>query len=303
MVVCAVSLRSIRLRDAWDRPWPLRPDFFAELEGRLPGWPLLVLDAERRLVFAADYLTLLRGRGALQARALETETRGGESLLLGLQLRRVFCGLNPWEELEGARRLLPLMDAAGIQRRLRPAFALDGGLQAQLPVLTGKELRPALASGAVGLRAARRLLSFSAANRRAMLALFRAVHCSESHQHVLLDLVEEIAFATRRTVAGLLRRAGVPALLAARAPARALVEALQARRFPRTAALEREWREKLRSLRLPPGARVDHAPFFEKPGLELGLHLGGWEELERLLAALGERPIPGRKDPGKGVPG
>jgi hypothetical protein len=280
-----VSLSSICLRDAWDPVWPLRPGRFAELEERLPGWPLLVLDAKSRLIFAADYLALLRSRKTRRAEALVLDVAPGEALLLAGQLRRSLVGMNLFERLRWVGQLAGHMEPAEIQRRADPGFAVETALLEQLPALTAGGFRGALSEEKIGLRAARRLLAFSPSDRRCLLSLFSAAHFSESHQGIVLNLVEEIAFARHWTVSVMLRRIGLKELAAGRSPAQAVVEALQALRYPKTAALEKEWQKRVRSLKLPGNARLSHAPFFESGTMELQLRLSDWAELERMLAA------------------
>ena len=72
--------------------------------------------------------------------------------------------------------------------------------------------------------------------------------------------------------------------------AKALLEELRLRRYPRLKAVERRFQEKLESLSLPEGARIDHPAYFEAPGCTLQVRFRDGEQLMEKLRYLSQLP-------------
>ena len=176
---------------------------------------------------------------------------------------------------------------AEIRRRAELDFALSEPLRRALDVLLSEPFRPVLAAGRLGLKAALQLAGMEAADRSALLAVFRSCGFSESQQGLVLQMLEEIAFREKKTLAAAPGRRG-PGLPAGGG------DAAEADSWPRcTRCATRRGssgngnggpgRKKAAA---GAGLSLAHAPFFASEEVQVTLTVKDRGQAEKLLAGL-----------------
>lgn len=266
--------------------WPPSPGRYQSAEEKFPGLPLLVVDHRNRVVCGHDYLLLLRQRGETSARALRVRLEAADALLLNYNLSNRLFGLNLYEKLLFVGKISPLLADEEIRRRAELGFALGEPLRQALGVLLSEPFRPVLAAGRLGLKAALRLAGMEAADRSALLAVFRSCGFSESQQGLVVQMLEETAFREKKTLAAVLAAADAETLMAGEMPQKRFLAALHALRYPAWEQREREWRAWEKKTAAGPGLSLSHAPYFTCEEVQVTLTVKGRRQAEKLLAGL-----------------
>lgn len=266
--------------------WPRTPERYQGAEEKFPGLPLLVVDSRDRVVCGHDYLLLLRQRGETSCRALRVRLEAADALLLNYNLSNRLFGLNLCEKLLFVGKISPLLADAEIRRRAELGFAVGEPLRQALGVLLSEPFRSVLAAGRLGLKAALRLAGMAGADRSALLAVFQSCGFSESQQGLVLQMLEEVAFREKKTLAAVLAAADPVSLLAGEMPQKRFLAALHALRYPAWEQREREWRAWEKQAAAGSGLSLDHAPCFTCEEVRVTLTVKDRGQAEKLLAGL-----------------
>lgn len=286
MMSVDLNLKDISRDDAYDLSFPPCPQRCAALEEKFPSLPLLIVDKEKRLVWGHDYLRFLLGRGRESAVILEVDLSPADALVLNYNLSNRLFGLNLCEKLLFVGKISPLLADAEIRRRAELGFALGEPLRQALGVLLSEPFRPVLAAGRLGLKAALQLAGMEAADRSALLAVFRSCGFSESQQGLVIQMLEETAFREKKTLAAILAAADPGALLAGEMPQKRFLAALHALRYPAWEQREREWRAWEKKAASGSGLSLAHAPYFTCEEVQVTLTVKDRLQAEKLLAGL-----------------
>jgi hypothetical protein len=253
---------------------------------RFPGLPLLVVDRKRRVVCGHDRLPLPRRRGARRFAALQVDLPAAECLLLNYNVLDRLFGLSLCEKLLFVKKISPLLPDAEIRRRAALGFTLDKELRLRLDVLLAEPFRSCLACGRLGLRTALKLAAQDERDREAQLRIFQACGFSESRQWQLVQLLEEIAFRDKRSVAAVLAASGVRRLLRGEMPQEKVLAALRRLRYPALTRGEEEWRAWSRAAGAGKGLALAHAPLFASAEVQVTLSVKNRAAAEKLLRRL-----------------
>jgi hypothetical protein len=280
------KLKDIHSDPIYDFSFPRCPQRGAALESKFPGLPLLIVDGELRLVWGHERFRWLLGRGRKRAVVLQAELDPAAALFLNFNLSNRLFGLNLYEKLLFVRKISGLCPPAEIQRRAELDFSLNDGLLRSLDALLDVRLRQALAAGRLCLKAALRLTGFSVSDQKALLGLLMKVRFSESHQLQVMQLLEEIAFREKKTLAGILASLRLGGWLKREMPQRGIVDALNRRRFPAYTRRESEWRQWQKKKAVPGRVALSHAPFFASKEVQILLTAKNSREAEEILKKL-----------------
>jgi len=281
-----MRLADISPDEDYDLSWPQLPGRTRGAEERYPGLPLLIVDKGKRLVWGHDYFRFLRGRGQESSIVLEADLAPADALVLNYNLSNRLFGLNLYEKLLFVKKISPLLADAEIRRRAELGFALGEPLRQVLDVLLSEPFRPVLAAGRLGLKAALQLAGMEAGDRRALLAVFQSCGFSESQQGLAVQMLEEIAFREKKSLAAILAAAGLDSLLADEMPQKKFLAALHALRYPAWEQREREWRAWEKKAAAGAGLSLAHAPYFSSEEVQVTLTVKDRGQAEKLLAGL-----------------
>ncbi|MBN1195817.1 MAG: hypothetical protein JXA62_00250 [Candidatus Aminicenantes bacterium] len=267
--------------------WPSSGEDRGESLGkRFPGLPLIVVNSGDRVIWGECRLEFLKKHKKASALVIKTAISPLQSLFLGFNLMQAFFSVNLYEKLYFAALALEEAKPEEIRSHTGLDIPLNPGLIAQLPTLLSRDFALLLREGRISLPAARELAALAANSRRPLLDLMTAVHFTASQGLRLVAMVREILARDGCEVNDVLRRAELDTALHHQRPADTVLMRLHALRFPMVTAAEKEWRERVEKLELPPRIHVRHAPFFEPPGIQVSLDLSDLEALRRLVEIL-----------------
>jgi hypothetical protein len=281
-----LKLEDIGRDDAYDFSFPRRPERYAAIEEKFPGLPLLIIDKKKRLVWGHDYRRWLQGKGRKSAAIVMADIAPAAALFLNFNLSNRLFGLNLYEKLLFIKKISGLCPVAEIQRRAELDFNLNDVLFQNLDALLHVSLRQVLAGGQLGLKAALRLIGFSVFDQRALLSLFMKVRFSESHQLLVMQILEETAFRENKSFARILTALPLAHLLKLEMPQHKIMEALNRRRFPAYSRHESEWRQWQKKKAVPGRIELIHAPFFANEEIRVFLTVKNRLEAEEILKKL-----------------
>lgn len=256
------------------------------LEERFPGFPLIVVDRTRRVIWGECLVEHLRLAEVGSTTVMEVSLSSKESLFLGFNLLQAVFRVNLYEKLHFAALALEESSADEIRRRTGLDIPLNPSLIAQLPLLLDREFAPLLREGRIALPAARELISLPEDARPPLRQLLESVHFTAAQGLKLISMIREILARDGSSAADIFSRAEFQTALSTARPAEAILKFLHVLRFPMATEAEKEWAAAVDALDLPRGMRVLHAPFFEPPGQEIIWKLPDMKALKKLARVL-----------------
>jgi len=271
--------------DIYAFTFPHFPERYAGIEDKFPGLPLLVVDKARRVICGHDCLLLLRQRREIRVRVLQVDLGPAEALLLNYNVLNRLFGLNLYEKLLFVKKISPWCSMEEIRRRAELDFALNEFLQQRLEILLAEPFRTCLAVGRLGLKAALKVADMAEKDRTEVIGLMRACKFSESQQLLLVQLLEEIAFREKKSLAPILAASGLDLLLEKEMPQKKILDVLQKLRYPELTQVESEWNQWQKKMAAG-SVSFTHAPFFAKEEIQIIMTLKNRSEAEKLLAKL-----------------
>jgi hypothetical protein len=277
--------------DVYDFTYPQAPGRWQGVAEKFPGLPQLVVDPQQRVVCGHDRLPLLRLGGGSRFVALMVDLPAAECLLLNYNILERLFGLNLYEKLLFLKKVSPLLPAAGIRRRANLGFPLDDELRLRLDVLLTEPFRSCLAAGRLGLRTALKLAAQDERDRLAQLSVFRTCGFSDSRQWQLAQMVEEIAFRAKKTVAAVLADRNLQQLLQGEMPQEKVLAALHGLRYPALTRREKEWQAWHLRAEAGGGLALAHAPQFAREEIQVTLTVKNRAAAEKLLQQLKKSPL------------
>lgn len=281
-----IPLTGISSADFYRLSYPLRPDLYVRMEERFPGWPLLALDREKRIVYGHDYVSLLRRRKERACRALRLEIQEGEGLLLNFGIKKLLTGLNLFEQLLFVRKALPFFPESEIQRRAELSFPVGELLPNKLDALLRPPFRPVLIADRIGPKTALRLLDLPGRDREALLEVLAAAAFTENQQLRLIELAEETSFARKEPISRVLSRAGIHRMLKREMPQKQILASLFRFRYPLFSEDEKRWSEEVGKIAPGGNIQVRRHPFAEKKEMDVVIRVGNGQQALRLLDIL-----------------
>jgi ParB family transcriptional regulator, chromosome partitioning protein len=160
---------------------------------------------------------------------------------------------------------LPFLGLSPYETVLRTYLLLE---ELEEPVKAG------VAKGTISGQAARLLLDLEASSRLAIYECIINLRLNSNYQKQLIEYLVEISEIENTSILGILSRTPLTEILRkepTNSPqkAKSLLGALRIMRNPRVADAEHGFQQQLSSIRLPPGTRIIHSPFFEDPSFTL----------------------------------
>ena len=150
-------------------------------------------------------------------------------------------------------------------------------------------MRTGLAQGVIPGQVARLLLDFDESSGLAIYECILYLKLNYSYQKQLIEYLIEISTIEDVSVSEILGRKPLTQILGKERvntpqKAKLFLEALRVMRNPRVADAEHRFKHQLSLVRLPPGVRVIHSPFFERPTFTLEVSFKDGHDLrEKIL--------------------
>jgi len=179
---------------------------------------------------------------------------------------------------------MPLLGLSPYETVLRTYLLLG---ESEEPVRAG------VANGTVSGQAAKLLLDLEADPRLAIYECILDLKLNANYQKQLIEYLVEISEIENTSIPGILSRPPLTQILKKEPTntpqkAKSLLGALRIMRNPRVADAERRFQEQLSSIRLPPGTRIIHSPFFEDPSFTLEVTFKDGRGLKETILRMSE---------------
>ncbi len=145
-------------------------------------------------------------------------------------------------------------------------------------------IQEAVHHGQLDVKVAWELEKLAFVDRMALFEIIMALRLSVANQKKVTLISREVAMRTKSSIAAFLARSDSQEILNSsdlNPPQKSshFMAWLQQQQFPRLSRAEEEFRAFCRTLKLPSGASLQHAPFFEKDELTLTLRFANRQEL------------------------
>ncbi len=285
-----MDLRNIKLEeilpvDKFLLSFPLKPALYHELNEKLAGLPLIIINNANEVVFGVDYYHFLVSHGAEYADVLQIDIPDKEALFLNYNLKTRLTGLNLYEKLVFIKKISALespIEAREVYLQTGLDIHLDGELMEKLDILLSTTFRGCLVEESIGLKTALLICRLAPGDREVLLELFAGIPFSSSHQLKILEMVEEILFRDKCSLAEVFEKLQIGQYLEMEKPQKSIIDALFMYRNPVYMEEEARWEEEMKRLELPGNVKVTHYPFFEKKEVEVTIRLadvGAFKEL------------------------
>jgi hypothetical protein len=289
MEIKNVTLENLKIADKFLLSFPLKPQFYHELRQKFANLPFIIVNKENEIIFGIDYYRFLKSNGIAYADVLRMDIADKEALFLNYNSKEKLTGLNLYEKLVFIKKVLflvPLEEKAEIYRWTNLDIDINRELVDKLDLLLSTEFRSSLVNESISLKSGLTLCDFQSDDRDILLGLFAGIPFSSSHQLKVLEMVEEILFRDKCTMAEVFERLNIDRYMELERPQKAIIDAFFKYRNPIYMESEAKWEEEMKRLNLPGNIKVTHYPFFEKKDLELTVQLKDGEEFKRLIEKL-----------------
>lgn len=281
-----ISLSSLKAEETYSLSYPIRPEICRTFARQFPGFPAIIINPDREIIFGIDAYHFLKSQGDKETFVLETQISLKDGLFLNYNLKENFFGLNRFEKLIFLKKILPYSNPSEIHQRTHLDMTVDRELIESLESLTSEDLKTVLIQDRLNLKSAIRILKLSGPDRISIIGLFERFSFSVSHQQVLLDMLEEILFRDKTSIEHVFNQAKIDRLFENKKPQKEIMKAIFSLRFPSYSETEENWETWVKNLKLPRNIQIRHADFFEKRELQLTLLFNGPEEVEMVLNKL-----------------
>jgi hypothetical protein len=285
--------------DKYNLSFPLRPERYKKLRDTLPGFPLIIINENEEIIFGIDYYHFLKSAGEAYTDALRLGISDKDALILNYNLKEKLTGVNLYEKLVFIKKwTTPAahdgtdIELSYIYRKTSLDINVNRELMDKLDLLLSTVFRHCLINETVSLKTGLKLCDFQTDDRETLIEIFTAVSFSSSHQLKVLELVEEILFRDKCSMADIFKKLELRQYMDMEKPQKKIIDALFKYRNPVYVESETAWEEEMKRLNLPGNVKVTHYPYFEKRSLELTIQLKGREDLKDLIKKLGLPGIP-----------
>lgn len=284
--VKTVLLHQLKPVDCFLLSYPIQPERYGQLNKRLQGLPLLVINEDHEIIFGIDYYSFLQAAGVSSTEVLVLSITEKEGLFLNYNLKEQYTGVNLYEKLLFVQKILPLAQRQEIYSHTSLDIAIEPDLEKKLAGLLSPVFQEVLTSEHITLKAALWLCNFEPLYQPQVIDLFQRVAFTSSQQLKFLEMLEEVLFRDKCPIAEIWAKLDINSFLELEKPQKAIMEALFCYRYPRYAETETEWQNTIKKLALPGHMQISHAPFFDKQSVDLTIHLQTPAELHTMLAKL-----------------
>jgi hypothetical protein len=205
---------------------------------------------------------------------------------LNYNLKSGFTGLNLYEKLVFIKKISfldPPLEAWEVYQKTGLDISLNRPLMEKLDLLLSTGFRECLIKESIGLKTALMICSLEPGDREVLLELFGEISFTTSHQLKIMEMVEEILFRDKCSLAEVFEKLQINRYLEIEKPQKLIIDALFMHRNPVYLKEEAQWEAELERLNLPGNMKVTHYPFFEKREIEVTMHLKDIDALKMLL--------------------
>lgn len=287
MEIRDMKLEEILAVDKFLLSFPLKPGLYSELQEKLAGLPFLIINNANEIVFGVDYYHFLVSHDVEYADVLQMDIPDKEALFLNFNLKAKLTGLNLYEKLVFIKKLSqmePPIEAREIYTQTGLDINLDNELMQKLDLLLSTTFRACLVEESIGLKTALLICRLAPGDQEVLLELFAGIPFSSSHQLKILEMVEEIVFRDKCSLADIFEQLRIAQYLEMEKPQKLIIDALFMYRNPVYMEQEARWEEEIKKLELPGNVKVTHYPFFEKKEVEVTIRLADVEAVKEFLA-------------------
>lgn len=284
-----MSLDELLVVDKFMLSFPLKPVFYYELREKLAGLPFIIINLENEIIFGHDYYHLLASYGTDYTEVLQMDITDKEALFLNYNLKTRFTGVNLYEKLVFVKKmslLEPAPEIGEIHQKTELDITISRELLGKLDLLLSTGFRDCLIKEYIGLKTGLKICSLAPEDQEVLLELFAEVPFSTSHQLKIMEMVEEISFRDKCSLADIFEKLQIDQYLEMERPQKPIIDAIFKHRNPLYREEEVRWEEEIKKFDLPENMKVTHYPFFEKREIELTIHLKDVRAFEELLKKL-----------------
>lgn len=191
--------------------------------------------------------------------------------------------IHAWLDLdEAARRFLPLLGLEAHPTQAQKLLRLNN---------LEEVIQEALHDGSLDPKVAWELEKMPFFDRMALFEIMMNLKLSVGNQRKITLISREVAVRSKTSIAAFLASEDCQQILNTtdlNQPQKAahFMAWLHKKQFPRHSLAEQEFKEFSRTLNLPPGASLQHAPFFEKDDISLVLTFKNRDELLKIIPQL-----------------
>lgn len=282
-------LDELQAVDKFMLSFPLKPELYYELREKLAGLPFIIINLENEIIFGQDYYYLLVSYGTDYADVLQIDITDKEALFLNYNLKSRFTGVNLYEKLVFIKKmslLEPAPEIGEIYQKTGPDINISPELLDNLDLLLSTGFRDCLIKESIGLKTGLKICSLEPEDQDVLLELFVEVPFSTSHQLKIMEMVEEISFRDRCSLADIFEKLQIDQYLEMERPQKPIIDAIFKLRNPIYTKEEFRWEEEIKKFDLPGNIKVAHYPFFEKREVEVTIRLKDVEAFKELLKKL-----------------
>jgi len=284
-----IKLDEIQAVDKFLLSFPLKPALYHELKEKLAGLPVIIINNANEIVFGVDYYHFLVSQGAGYADILQMDIPDKDAVFLNYNLKTKLTGLNFYEKLVFIKKLSqlePPVEAREVYLQTGLDIHLDSELMEKLDILLSTTFRGCLVEESIGLKTALLICRLAPGDREVLLELFAGIPFSSSHQLKILEMVEEILFRDKCSLAEVFEKLQIGRRLEMEKPQKSIIDVLFMHRNPAYMEEETRWEEEMKRLELPENMKVTHYPFFEKKEVEVTIRLADVGAFKELLQKL-----------------
>ena len=273
------------INDLYSLSIPLKPESYISFFQHFPHLPALIVNKNNHIIFGIDFYFHLKEK-TNAVNVLQMDISDLDALVLNFNLKSKLLSINLLEKLLFIHKTLPLASADDLYQRTGLDIPINKNLRAKLPQLLVPEFEELLLSEGVSLKNALQLVEMEEKNRDLLIKLFLQIPFTHSQQKQIIELVEDILFRDKCSLAEVFARLNIEGKFKSEKAQEKILSALFRLRYPKYCQREEDWQIQLERWQLPAQVQVNHFPFFEKEEMQLSIKIKNLLELEKTLSTL-----------------
>lgn len=281
--------------DFFKLSYPDNPDIFQMFIKKFPGFPVLIIDQDYRILFGHDFYPILcqycdPADNQPTLEYLQITISKPQGLILNYNLKNSLIPLNLYEKLVFLKRIVPFYDIKKIQSCIDLDFPVNQELIACLDQLLDGPAISVLQHNRLHLRHVLRILQLDALSQSAIFNLFFQIPFSYANQVQLIEMTEELLFREKTDFSSLLVKMGIMPDQLTTCNQTAIIKEFFKFRYPLVWQQREIENDQIKKLALPENYRIITPPFFEKETVELRIHFTDFVTLKESLKRLYNLP-------------
>lgn len=241
------------------------------------------------------------GMSTVECRVIPSSTSRSRCMLLNFHDNLATRPLNQVEKAMACARLSSFFPRREVIDRYMPALGLPSHektleLYLAIDAEPDGEIKQALASGQMSLKATAALLNLDAPAKKAFFDLFSSVRFNLNQQIQIIDMFCDISGMTGIGLSILIEEKELRTIVDSRTmnrpqKARAVLDYCRRRRYPSLHAAENRFRSIVGRLGLPSEVSILHPEYFEASDFRMEVKFKDGTHLKNLLARLNRLPL------------